>query len=315
MSTISNRFVTETDVEEAKKKRAEEWEKARAAGRELPEEEPEQLKDTRSLYERLKEQKDNKQEAFEDQLKFKNMIYKGLNTDEKDFLDLVAVEQAKMDGRRFDQESLEIKEYRSAKENMLTVHSSVANDTFGSVAGDDVEQERTVDKPADDPTSTAGLISPTETMQPSLVSAHKKLPQHHDPLGSRYQHSARAKSQSALMASAIVRKRKSTSGISIDSPSTAKRDKPSTEQLTSSIKVATSSNSESTTASTTLSVDPTPTSDSTLSAATSVSYSSNPKSIIVQPANPAPSNPTSLLSLASYSSSEEDEDEEEETGW
>ena len=40
------------------------------------------------------------------------MIYKGLNTEEKEFLDLVAVEQAKMDGRRFDEESEEIKEYR-----------------------------------------------------------------------------------------------------------------------------------------------------------------------------------------------------------
>jgi len=30
-----NRFVTETEVEEAKKKRAEEWEEARAAGREV----------------------------------------------------------------------------------------------------------------------------------------------------------------------------------------------------------------------------------------------------------------------------------------
>lgn len=30
-----NRFIKESDVEEAKKKRAEEWEAARAAGREL----------------------------------------------------------------------------------------------------------------------------------------------------------------------------------------------------------------------------------------------------------------------------------------
>jgi len=33
---MNSRFVTETEVEEAKKKRKEEWEVARAAGRELP---------------------------------------------------------------------------------------------------------------------------------------------------------------------------------------------------------------------------------------------------------------------------------------
>ena len=32
-----NRFITESEVEEAKKKRAEEWEAARSAGRELRE--------------------------------------------------------------------------------------------------------------------------------------------------------------------------------------------------------------------------------------------------------------------------------------
>ena len=34
------------------------------------EEEPEQIRDTRPLYEKLKEQKDIKQDAFEEQLKF-----------------------------------------------------------------------------------------------------------------------------------------------------------------------------------------------------------------------------------------------------
>ncbi|XP_065640274.1 PSME3-interacting protein [Hydra vulgaris] len=110
-------FVSEKDIEEAKKKRAEEWEKARSQGRELPQVEEESFRDTRSLYERLKEQKDKKQEEFEEQLKFKNMIYKGLNTEDASFLEMVAKKKLEMDNIRFNEESNELKEYRAALED------------------------------------------------------------------------------------------------------------------------------------------------------------------------------------------------------
>lgn len=113
-------FISESEVEAAKKKRAEEWEEARAAGRQLPEEEPETVRDNRPLYEKLKEQKDKKQEEFEEQLKFKNMIYKGLNEEDAQFLSNVAKKQAEMDGKRFEDESGEIAEFRAAAEKLHT---------------------------------------------------------------------------------------------------------------------------------------------------------------------------------------------------
>ncbi|XP_057302160.1 PSME3-interacting protein-like [Hydractinia symbiolongicarpus] len=121
-----NRFVTEAEVEETKKKRAEEWEKARAAGRELPNEEPQ---DFRPLYERLKEQKDKKQEEFEDQLKFKNMIYKGLNEEDASFLSTVAKKQAELDAKRFDNESEELQEFRTARESVANEGKNLSTNT------------------------------------------------------------------------------------------------------------------------------------------------------------------------------------------
>ena len=73
---------------------------------------PEEVYDPRPLYERLKEQKDRKQEEWEEQFKFsmladilnnsqwhilfftENMIYKGLNDDEAVFLQRIADQKA-----------------------------------------------------------------------------------------------------------------------------------------------------------------------------------------------------------------------------
>jgi len=124
---MNNRFVTETEVEEAKKKRKEEWEVARAAGRELPSlEEEEVIRDTRCLYERLQEQKDTKQDAFEEQLKFKNQIYKGLNEEDASFLSMVAKKKAVIDNQRFSLESDEVKEYREAIIEVQTLPDALA---------------------------------------------------------------------------------------------------------------------------------------------------------------------------------------------
>nr|KAF6285629.1 hypothetical protein mMyoMyo1_004853 [Myotis myotis] len=69
---IKKRFVTEAELDERRKRRQEEWEKVRKP--EDPEECPEEVYDPRSLYERLQEQKDRKQQEYEEQFKFKNML-------------------------------------------------------------------------------------------------------------------------------------------------------------------------------------------------------------------------------------------------
>ncbi|XP_052438938.1 PSME3-interacting protein isoform X1 [Carassius gibelio] len=117
---LSRKFVSESELDERRKKRQEEWEKVRNP--DDPEEAPEEKYDPRSLYERLQEQKDKKQEEFEEQLKFKNMV-KGLDEDETSFLDEVSRKQSLIEKHRRDEEALEIKEYRSALQKLTTTEN------------------------------------------------------------------------------------------------------------------------------------------------------------------------------------------------
>ncbi|XP_028307589.1 PSME3-interacting protein isoform X2 [Gouania willdenowi] len=108
---LSRKFVSEAQLDERRKKRQEEWEKVRKP--EDPEEAPEEEYDPRSLFERLKEQKDKKQEEFEEQLKFRNMV-RGLDEDESTFLAEVSRQQSLVEKQRRDEENQELLEYRSA---------------------------------------------------------------------------------------------------------------------------------------------------------------------------------------------------------
>ncbi|XP_072291822.1 PSME3-interacting protein [Eucyclogobius newberryi] len=108
---LSRKFVSESELDEKRKKRQEEWEKVRKP--EDPEEAPEEVYDPRCLFERLQEQKDKKQEEFEEQFKFKNMV-RGLDEDETSFLDEVSRQQSLVEKRRRDEEKLELQQYRSA---------------------------------------------------------------------------------------------------------------------------------------------------------------------------------------------------------
>ncbi|XP_051953801.1 PSME3-interacting protein-like isoform X2 [Xyrauchen texanus] len=108
---LTRKFVSESELEDKRKKRQEEWEKIRKS--DDPEEVPEEEYDPRSLFERLQEQKDKKQEDYEEQFKFKNMV-KGLDEEETSFLEEVSQQQCLIEKRRHDEEAKEIKEYRSA---------------------------------------------------------------------------------------------------------------------------------------------------------------------------------------------------------
>lgn len=107
---IKKRFVSEAELDERRKRRQEEWEKVRKP--EDPEECPEEAYDPRSLYERLQEQKDRKQQEYEEQFKFKNMV-RGLDEDETNFLDEVSRQQELIEKQRREEELEELKEYRS----------------------------------------------------------------------------------------------------------------------------------------------------------------------------------------------------------
>ncbi|KAI3371636.1 hypothetical protein L3Q82_024206 [Scortum barcoo] len=102
---LSRKFVSETELDEKRKKRQEEWEKVRKP--DDPEEAPEEEYDPRSLYERLQEQKDKKQEEYEEQFKFRNMV-RGLDEDETSFLDEVSRQQCLVEKQRRDEEKQEL---------------------------------------------------------------------------------------------------------------------------------------------------------------------------------------------------------------
>ncbi|XP_017296793.1 PSME3-interacting protein isoform X2 [Kryptolebias marmoratus] len=108
---LSRKFVSEAELDEKRKRRQEEWEKVRKP--EDPEEAPEEEYDPRSLFERLQEQKEKKQQEFEEQFKFRNMV-RGLDEDETSFLDEVSRQQILVEKQRRDEEKQELLEYRSA---------------------------------------------------------------------------------------------------------------------------------------------------------------------------------------------------------
>ncbi|XP_069509494.1 PSME3-interacting protein isoform X2 [Ambystoma mexicanum] len=110
-SIINKRFVTETELEEKRKKRQEEWDKVRKP--EDPEDCPEEVFDARSLFEKLQEQKDKKQQEYEEQFKFKNMV-RGLDEEETNFLDEISRKQELIEKQRRDEDRRELNEYRSA---------------------------------------------------------------------------------------------------------------------------------------------------------------------------------------------------------
>ncbi|GFS92301.1 PSME3-interacting protein [Nephila pilipes] len=105
------KFITESEIEEIKKKRQEEWEKVRKP--DDPEEAPEEEYDPRSLYDRLQEQKDLKQTELEESRRLKNLI-KGLDDDEVAFLELVDQTKMQMETRLWEEEKKEIQEFRRA---------------------------------------------------------------------------------------------------------------------------------------------------------------------------------------------------------
>jgi len=104
-------FISEADLEERKKKRQEEWEKVRKP--EDPLERPEEEHDCRSLYDRLKEQKDKVQADYEEAHKLKNMI-RGLDDDEVQFLDLVDRTKEELETRRMQEDFYEIRDFQRA---------------------------------------------------------------------------------------------------------------------------------------------------------------------------------------------------------
>jgi len=104
---MADRFVSQSELEEARNRRQAEWERVRQPHE--PIEAPEEVEDQRSLYERLKEVKDKKQEEFDEARKFKNM-FRGLESDETDFLSMVSKAKVDEENKKRQEEQAILKE-------------------------------------------------------------------------------------------------------------------------------------------------------------------------------------------------------------
>ncbi|GAA5872082.1 hypothetical protein JCM1840_006314 [Sporobolomyces johnsonii] len=113
-SGVASRFVSASALEEAAKKRSEEWKAAyERIGQEPPKEDDAAPYDGRSLWEKLQENKNKKQEAFEEQLKFKNH-FRALDEDEISFLDSMVEENNDEERERQKQIRDELLSFRKA---------------------------------------------------------------------------------------------------------------------------------------------------------------------------------------------------------
>lgn len=106
---MSSGFVTETEAAEARKRRQEEWEKVRTPDQPL--ERPEEPFDGRTLYDKLKEQKLQKDLEYEEAHKLKNLI-RGLDDDEVEFLDLVDRTKMNAEKLQMQEDAKELQEFR-----------------------------------------------------------------------------------------------------------------------------------------------------------------------------------------------------------
>ncbi|XP_065315860.1 PSME3-interacting protein-like isoform X2 [Gordionus sp. m RMFG-2023] len=109
LSSLNKRFITQDEIEELKRIRQEEWDRVRKP--EEPKERPEVEYDSKSLFERLKEQKDKEDAIYEERKKFKNQI-RGINDDESSFLDNVFEKQYKKERDIEHEELVELAQFR-----------------------------------------------------------------------------------------------------------------------------------------------------------------------------------------------------------
>ncbi|UZJ57354.1 hypothetical protein CBS101457_006674 [Exobasidium rhododendri] len=114
--SVASRFVSQTQLTEAQKKREEDIRAAYARmGQSPPPEalEAKEVYDPRTLYEKLQSQKDAKQEAFDDKLKLSNQ-FRGIDDAESEFLAEIAKERQQEQWQREREMRLELDEFRKA---------------------------------------------------------------------------------------------------------------------------------------------------------------------------------------------------------
>ncbi|CAG8585226.1 9065_t:CDS:2 [Ambispora gerdemannii] len=118
---ISNKFVSEEEIQEARERRKAEWKRVLEEGGEKSTDETatrEEEYDPRTLYERLQEQKMKKEEMFQEMTRFSNLIHR-LDEDEIDFLAALETEERNKELNKLQKEEEELKEFRRDAQRMI----------------------------------------------------------------------------------------------------------------------------------------------------------------------------------------------------
>lgn len=113
-SSVASRFVSETQLTAAQKKREEDIRAAYARMGQSPPPEAfakDEEYDPRTLYEKLKAKSDAKQEMFEEKMKLSNQ-FRGIDDAESEFLAEIAKERQEEQRKREEETRKELEEYR-----------------------------------------------------------------------------------------------------------------------------------------------------------------------------------------------------------
>eukprot|EP00039_Didymoeca_costata_P029482 m.24824 g.24824 ORF g.24824 m.24824 type:complete len:197 (+) comp7649_c0_seq4:380-970(+) len=170
MSAVLKSFVSEKEIETVRQKKQEEWEKTRTADQPL--ERPEEVHDPRTLYERLQANKIKKDEEFEEALKFKNQIYKGLDADEFEHIEKIKKREYEETVQRYREEGKQLKKFREevAKQQADQFESNTRNAVLGTS-----KRKRLLPPKKTQQELLAGLIRPKKTKSDSNKLGMEKL--------------------------------------------------------------------------------------------------------------------------------------------
>jgi len=121
ISASLKQFLTEEQIEIERQRRQADWERVRSSTD--PIEAPAEVFDTRSLYEKLKAQHEEKKKEFEDMWSAKNSI-RGLDEDETDFLTRLDYARAEKQRELKRMEQEEIEELKKAQKEFETASAN-----------------------------------------------------------------------------------------------------------------------------------------------------------------------------------------------
>jgi len=124
------RFVTEDEVQVEKDRVQAEWERVRKP--DDPVDAPEEAHDTRTLYDKLQQQKQTKELEFEESMKAKNQ-FRGLEEEETDFLKFCSDKKDEINKKREEENRTALEEIREAMVNKVVDKTAVDEKKTGVI--------------------------------------------------------------------------------------------------------------------------------------------------------------------------------------